>query len=38
MVLAVKRDDLVIGYLLGALSGAVLMWLLLSQGFTPVVV
>jgi len=33
-----KRDDLVIGYLLGFLSGALLMWLLQSGGFAPVVV
>jgi len=34
----VKRDDFAIGFLLGIPFGAVLMWLLLSQGFTAVVV
>jgi hypothetical protein len=33
-----KRDDLVFGFILGVVVGAVLMWWLLSPGFGPVVV
>jgi hypothetical protein len=32
----VKRDDLVRGFVIGALFGLVLMWWLLSPGFAPV--